>query len=97
MDKPILDSQGGRNWTRKGVAIECELTVNDGYHYVRVKVRDIPGTLETVARIIAGAGRRQCVKYENGDRADLRRSNLYFGDGHAKHDTVARLTPETVH
>lgn len=52
-------------------------TCNDngtGCAYVRAHGRD---NTVTIARVITGAGRGRIVRHRNGDRTDLRRSNLY--------------------
>lgn len=56
-------------------------TLNDsgnGFAYVRAQGRE---NLVVVARVITGAGRREIVRYCNGDHLDLRRRNLRVTSG----------------
>lgn len=56
-----------------------------GHHYVRASVPGVSGSLSTVARLIVGAGRGQCVQYLDGNRLNLRSDNLFISDGYAKY------------
>lgn len=66
--------------------------VNDngtGKAYVRSASSGATGGQITVARAILRAGPREIIRYHNGDRTDLRRSNLYVATGRAKrHDAT---------
>lgn len=55
-----------------------------GFYYVRCYQPDVAGKLGLVARHVLEAGRGQVVKYRDGDRLNLRRSNLYLTTGRAK-------------
>lgn len=51
--------------------------------YVRADQRNASGKLVGVARLIAGAGRGEVVKYRDRDTRNLTRSNLYLAKGRA--------------
>lgn len=55
-----------------------------GFYYVRCYQPDVAGKLGLVARHVLQAGQGQVVKYRDGDRLNLRRSNLYLTTGRAK-------------
>lgn len=59
-----------------------------GYHYVRTYHHGVCGELVTVARLILGAGARNCVRYRDSDRLNLRSDNLYLSEGYAKGKTT---------
>lgn len=62
-----------------------------GSFYVRFSAPEFVGQVETVARVLIGAGRGEQVEYVNGDRLDLRRENLRIGrSGKARGQTPAR-------
>lgn len=68
--------------------------VNDaggGYFYVRCYQGGVAGELAVVARLLTGAGKREQVRYVNGDRLDLRASNLVLMRGPAKGQTRTRF------
>lgn len=57
---------------------------NSGPGYVRAYCNGATGNLLTVARLITGAGYKQIVRYNDGDRTNLRRSNLKVVSGYGK-------------
>ena len=57
--------------------------VGGGYRYVRFATDRYAGNLETVARTILGPGRGRVTSYRDGDRLNLRRTNLYTAGGYA--------------
>lgn len=69
----IVRAGGGPNWTFNPAGPERR--------YVRTQMRRgsrdaRAGHLETVARLVAGAREGQKVKYRDGNRLNLRRTNL---------------------
>jgi hypothetical protein len=62
-----------------------------GNWYVRACSSKVFGNITTVARLIADAGRGQCVRHEDGNRLNLRADNLTIERGYAK--TPALLPP----
>lgn len=56
--------------------------------YVVTHAPGLRGSIVTVARLITNAGKGQIVKYQDKDRANLLRSNLYLTTGFAR-DRVA--------
>lgn len=57
--------------------------------YVRCQGED--RRLTIVARLIVGAGPRTRIRYNDGDRLNLRRENLSLEEGgHAKHDCAPK-------
>ncbi|HEY0926773.1 hypothetical protein [Brevundimonas sp.] len=54
------------------------------YGYVSFADPTVAGELTTLSRRIAGAGRRQRVRYLNGQVTDLRRANLCIERGGAR-------------
>lgn len=64
-------------------------STGNGYWYVRFSPGRFAGKLETVARTILGPRRGRVVKYRDGDRLNLRRSNLYYAQGFAPGATPA--------
>lgn len=57
------------------------------YEYPSVYSPRVAGEMETLARILVGAGRGQRVRYYDGDRTNLRLSNLRVERGAAKGTT----------
>src|SRR4051812_46703835 len=55
-----------------------------GSSYVRFKNPNNTDRNVYVARLIAGDFERSGVKYRDGDRLNLRQSNLYHGDGRGR-------------
>lgn len=55
-----------------------------GQRYVRSKHPDTGKERVQIGRIVAGAGRGQIVRYRDGDRLNLRRSNLVVAGGYAR-------------
>lgn len=55
-----------------------------GYPYVRCSNPRVAGHLTTVARLILNVGPGRVVKYRDGNRLNLRRSNLWVANGPAK-------------
>lgn len=73
-----LDKAGYDLLVARGVDFLILSTVTGGNSYVQAQR---PGSLhrwDTVARLITGAGKGQLVRYANGDRLDLRHSNLHL-------------------
>lgn len=64
-----------------GVPRHWYLNSAHGCGYVSFAARAFKGGNQTVARLIVGAGFRKAVRYRDGDRLNLRRSNLYLADG----------------
>ncbi len=60
------------------------ITDRDGRQYVVVPVTKASGNLVMAARLIAGAGRNQHVKYRDRDRSNLRLDNLETVAGWAR-------------
>lgn len=58
-----------------------------GYWYVRFSSDRYLGKLESVGRVIMNAPKGRVVKYRDGDRTNLRRSNLYLTRGYAPGQT----------
>jgi hypothetical protein len=54
------------------------------YGYVSFANLDVAGETATLARSIAGAGRGQCTRYNDGDVTNLRLDNLRLERGGAK-------------
>lgn len=66
---------------------------SEGQAYVCAKVTG--ANTISVSRLVTGAGRRQIVRYGNGDRLDLRAENLYVSKGGtARKDCSAILQQE---
>lgn len=59
-------------------------TSGTGHLYVRTSLPTKEGGTETVARLLLEPARGWRVRYRNGDRADLRRANLYLERGYSK-------------
>lgn len=57
---------------------------NHGNWYVRAS--QVGGNTVSVARLVTRAGRHQVVRYRDGNRLNLRRSNLYLDLGRSKMD-----------
>jgi len=64
---------------------------NPRFRYVLASARTPAGEQRsiTIARLIAGAGKGQVVKYIDGDRANLRRDNLRIARGTGRTQTPA--------
>ncbi|WP_157510989.1 hypothetical protein [Frateuria sp. Soil773] len=64
---------------------------NPRFSYVLVGARTMKGVQRslTVARLIADAGKGQCVVYNDGDRTNLRRDNLRLVRGSGRVQTPA--------
>ena len=60
---------------------------------VRVRYNAVRGSLTNVARLVTGARPGQVVRYADGNRLNLRRSNLYTVRGNAKGPTAANPRP----
>lgn len=60
-----------------------------GHDYVRFAPGRFAGKLETVARRIVRSRPGRIVRYVDGDRLNLRRSNLYLIPGNARGQTPA--------
>lgn len=62
---------------------------NNGLHYVRVSPVNLKGgqtlTELLVSRLVAQAGSKQIVRYQDGNRLNLRSDNLITSKGTAKH------------
>jgi len=71
-----------------------------GYNYVTTTKAGMVGSNFTVSRIAAGALPGQIVKYRNGNRHDLRATNLYIVKGASKarqaKAAIETNTPERV-
>lgn len=65
-------------------AIFMSLDGSKRYGYPSVYRADVAGEMATLAREIAGARPRQRVRYNNGDRTDLRLINLRVERGGAR-------------
>lgn len=63
------------------------------YRYVRCYNR-AAGNVVGLSRIIARAGRRQQVTYQDGDRTNLRRENLHIEQGFSRRVDAAFLCDE---
>lgn len=64
-------------------------TSSSGQAYVNAPERDHKGRSLPVARTIIGAGKGTIVRYRDGNRLNLKRSNLYL----AKHAAAKGKTP----
>ena len=56
---------------------------------IRVRDNAVRGSLTNVARLVVKAGPGRVVRFVDGDRLNLRRSNLYTVRGNAKGPTAA--------
>lgn len=75
-----VDREAFDRFAASGRSLRWFLNENGkGSYYVRFSTPEFVGQVETVARVLTGAGRGQQVEYANGDRLDLRRSNLRIG------------------
>lgn len=66
-----------------------------GNWYVRACSSTVFDNIVTVARLIADAGRGQCVRYADGNRLNLRADNLSIDRGFAKQRPALVLLPST--
>jgi hypothetical protein len=85
-----VDAEDYRRLMREGVS-PC-WTLNEAgpcRSYVRVPNAKVEGRLEVVARLLTMPGRGMIVKYSNGDRTNLRQSNLYLVRGRAPGQSAA--------
>ena len=93
-----LSNRPGRNATvcKEGLAIieandiKSVFMSADGsrkYDYVSFYDPWAAGEMATLARLLVGAGRGQRVRYRDGDRTNLRLSNLHVERGAAKGTT----------
>jgi hypothetical protein len=74
----ILDHADWTAWIEAGRSTVLFANGNgQGREYVFHYDPSHPGTGSPVARTLTNAGPRRVMKYRNGDRTDLRRSNLY--------------------
>jgi hypothetical protein len=72
-----------------GLTTVWNLNHNGRNHsYVRCYQRNASGQRVGVARAIVGASARQIISYRDGDRTNLRRSNLVIGKGRAKRNDL---------
>lgn len=79
----LIDRADFEQWTAEGRSTRWLLNGAGGYEYVRVHDPEWAGGLVSVARLLLRAKDGRIVKYANGDRLDLRRSNLWMTDGYA--------------
>lgn len=90
----------------KAAGVTDQWTLNEasrrGPAYVRCGMprKEVSGGLATVARLLMCPARRQCVRYHDGDRTNLRRANLYLSGelaGHAKDREARIMEARTLH
>ena len=80
----VMDREDFDAWQTMGLSLAWTLNASGSRKAAYVKAAhpgsEATGNLITPARIIAGAGRHQRVRYLDGDRLNLRRGNLYLCD-----------------
>lgn len=85
VDAPVLEEL-----LQRGVTLNWTFNLSGGGEFAYVRTRTAARNLVSVAREVVGARSREIVRYRNGDRRDLRRSNLYVtSGGRAKTATAA--------
>lgn len=89
----ILNHSDFERIQAKGYTGGWYLNGAEGCSYVRVYAGDHRGEQTTVARLITNAPRGQGVRYMDGNRLNLRRSNLYF-DATGSASGVTKMTTE---
>jgi hypothetical protein len=81
----VLEAETFDNLRSLGLTDQWTASSNGyGQSYVRCKGPGSSSGSVTVARLITMAGRGQVVRYRDGDRTNLRRSNLYLSNGRAR-------------
>jgi len=80
--KVLIDREGLERAHAAGLTGSWFLNSNgNGNLYVRASDQRLVGFTVTVARVAAGAGAKEIIRHRNGNRLDLRASNLVIVSG----------------
>jgi hypothetical protein len=91
-----LDAPDFAELKRIGLSTSFYLNGKDPHLYVKAGLWRTKGRGVGVARIVAGAGPGQVVKYRDKDRTNLRRRNLVLNSGCSKRDDAAIVAQDTL-